>query len=94
MLETGSPRAQITEVLYFFLSVTVTLKSTWHIWQDVLYKMANGNWGKLGVLHKETPGGSMTLVFFLFRFVSFNSWLALKQFYGIKVLFYIQTKTR
>lgn len=41
--------------------------------------MASGNnWGKLGVLHKWASGGSVTLVFFVFPFISFNSGLALK----------------
>lgn len=72
----------------FFSSLTMTLKSTWHVWQDVLYTVANGNnWGKLGVLHKWAAGGSVTLVFFVFPFIRFNSGLALRQFYGIKVLF-------
>lgn len=49
--ETLSPSAKSRRGALFFL--TVTLKSTWHMWQDVLYKMANGNnWGKLGALHK------------------------------------------
>lgn len=74
---------RVTEVL--FSSLTVTLKSTWHMWQDVLYKMANGN--NWVLCTNGLSGGSVTLVFFVFPFISFNSRLSLKQFYEIKVLF-------
>lgn len=50
--------------------------------QDVLYKKANGNnWGKLGIVHEWTSGGSLALIFLLFPFISFNWELAIKQFY-------------